>query len=40
VHGFVVLEAGGGFGLPEDLDESFRHLVDVVIAGLHAPSRQ
>jgi AcrR family transcriptional regulator len=40
VHGFVVLEAGGGFGLPEDLDESFRRLVDVVIAGLHAPARQ
>ena len=26
-HGFATLEAAGGFGLPLDCDESFRHLV-------------
>ena len=34
VHGFATLETAGGFGLPLDLDESFRRLVDVFIAGL------
>ncbi len=28
LHGFVALEAVGGFGLPEDVDETFRRLVD------------
>jgi AcrR family transcriptional regulator len=27
LHGFVVLELGGGFGLPEDVDVSFDRLV-------------
>ena len=27
LHGFVTLEQGGGFGLPQDIDESFRQLV-------------
>ena len=30
VHGFVALEAAGGFGLPRDTDRSF----DQMIAGL------
>lgn len=34
LHGFVSLEMGGGFGLPLDLDESFRHLLQIFIAGL------
>jgi AcrR family transcriptional regulator len=34
LHGFVVLELGGGFGLPDDLDRSFALLVDTVIAGI------
>ena len=34
-HGFVVLEAAGGFGLPEDLDTSYDHLTAMVIAGIH-----
>jgi AcrR family transcriptional regulator len=34
VHGFVALEAAGGFGLPLDLDESFRRLVVAYIRGL------
>lgn len=32
LHGFVALEAGGGFGLPEDVDVSF----DRLVAGLDA----
>jgi AcrR family transcriptional regulator len=34
VHGFATLEAAGGFGLPLDLDESFRRLVETIILGL------
>lgn len=34
VHGFATLEAAGGFGIPLDLDESFRRLVEMVVAGL------
>ena len=36
IHGFVVLELGGGFGLPDDLDRSFHLLVDGVIEGIAA----
>jgi len=34
VHGFVALEAAGGFGLPLDLDESYRRLIRTFVAGL------
>ncbi len=34
LHGFVALEAGGGFGLPDDVDDSFEVLVEVVVAGV------
>ncbi len=34
VHGFATLEAAGGFGLPLDLDESFRRLVALLVQGL------
>lgn len=34
VHGFVVLEAAGGFGLPVDLDASFERLIATLGAGL------
>jgi AcrR family transcriptional regulator len=34
LHGFVALEAGGGFGIDLDLDESYARLVDVLDAGL------
>lgn len=34
LHGFVVLELGGGFGLPDDLDHSFDVLVETVIVGI------
>jgi AcrR family transcriptional regulator len=39
LHGFVSLEAGGGFAIPLDLDESFARLVDAVDAGLAAQRR-
>lgn len=28
LHGFVALEAAGGFGLPQDVDRSFARLID------------
>jgi AcrR family transcriptional regulator len=31
LHGFLALEAGGGFGIPQDVDRSFARLID----GLH-----
>jgi AcrR family transcriptional regulator len=34
VHGFAMLEAAGGFGLPLDCDESFRRLLEIFIRGL------
>lgn len=34
VHGFMVLELQGGFGLPDDVDESFEALVEVLVDGL------
>ncbi len=34
LHGFVSLEAAGGFALPQDLDESFRRMVDGFVAAL------
>jgi AcrR family transcriptional regulator len=33
IHGFASLEIAGGFGLPLDLDESFRRLMVSLIAG-------
>jgi|EndMetStandDraft_7_1072992.scaffolds.fasta_scaffold50285_3 AcrR family transcriptional regulator len=36
LHGFVALEASGGFGLPDDIDASFEVLIDVLVAGLRA----
>jgi AcrR family transcriptional regulator len=34
VHGFVVLELGGGFGMPEDVDASFAFLIDGLVRSL------
>ncbi|MBY5161980.1 TetR/AcrR family transcriptional regulator [Salsipaludibacter albus] len=36
LHGFVTLEAAGGFGLPRDVDRSFTSLVDTLHRGLLA----
>jgi AcrR family transcriptional regulator len=38
LHGFVSLEAAGGFGLPLDLDESYCRLVASFITGLRTPA--
>ncbi|MEV0150967.1 MULTISPECIES: TetR-like C-terminal domain-containing protein [unclassified Nonomuraea] len=40
VHGFAVLESGGAFGLPLDLDASYALLADMIISGLPSPARQ
>jgi len=34
IHGFAMLEIAGGFGLPLDLDESFRRLIETLIRGM------
>ncbi|HCT77040.1 MAG TPA: TetR family transcriptional regulator [Micromonosporaceae bacterium] len=34
VHGFADIEASGGFGLPEDLDESYEQLIRMFLASL------
>ncbi|MFT4030683.1 MAG: TetR-like C-terminal domain-containing protein [Protaetiibacter sp.] len=34
VHGFVLLETSGAFGLPDDVEASFERMLDVVWAGL------
>ncbi len=34
LHGFVELEAVGGFGIPQDLDRSFGRLVEILDAAL------
>ncbi|WP_082379695.1 TetR/AcrR family transcriptional regulator [Cellulosimicrobium cellulans] len=36
LHGFVALELGGGYRLPDDLDRSFETHVSAVLAGLTA----
>ena len=40
VHGFVSLELAGGFGIPVDLDASYRMLVDLLLAGLERRSER
>jgi AcrR family transcriptional regulator len=39
VHGFVHLELRGGFGLPDNIDDSFNTTIDVVIEAIAAHSR-
>ncbi|NDU76947.1 TetR family transcriptional regulator [Actinomadura sp. DSM 109109] len=39
VHGFAVLEAAGGFGLPEDLEASYELLITMVLGGLAGAGR-
>ncbi|HYY46930.1 MAG TPA: TetR-like C-terminal domain-containing protein, partial [Candidatus Angelobacter sp.] len=36
LHGFVALQAAGGFGMPQDVDRSFERMLD----GLDAALRQ
>jgi AcrR family transcriptional regulator len=42
VHGFVDLELRGGFGLPDDIDESFTTTINLVIEAIatHSPLEQ
>ena len=42
VHGFVQLELRGGFGLPDDIDDSFTTTVDLVIDAIatHSTTRR
>jgi AcrR family transcriptional regulator len=37
VHGFVAIEAAGGFGMPVDVDASFDRLVATLVGGLGEP---
>jgi AcrR family transcriptional regulator len=39
LHGFVALEAAGGFGLPDSVDETFSRLVDGLDAGLRVQAQ-
>ena len=34
LHGFAALEANGGFGIPVDVDQSFRCAVEIFVRGL------
>lgn len=36
-HGFASLEAAGGFGLPEQLDETYQRLIEMYLASLPRP---
>jgi AcrR family transcriptional regulator len=40
VHGFATLEVAGGFGLPQDCDESFRRLVNALATGIKEGKRK
>lgn len=33
-HGFASLQTAGGFGLPEDLDATYDHLIDMLASGI------
>jgi AcrR family transcriptional regulator len=39
LHGFVSLEASGGFGLPGDLDRAYELMVDLLVDGTLARAR-
>jgi AcrR family transcriptional regulator len=39
LHGFVSLEAAGGFGIPLDIGTSFDRMVDVLVTGLEDERR-
>lgn len=36
LHGFATLEGAGGFGLPRDIDRSYRLLIDTLVTGLRS----
>jgi len=40
VHGFAALEAAGGFGIPLEVDESFKWAIDALVNGFKAMRRK
>jgi len=38
VHGFASVESAGGFGLPEELDETYDQIVRMYLASLRNES--
>lgn len=38
IHGFATMEAAGGFGLPEEVDETFRRLLGALLATVERES--
>ncbi len=40
VHGFVALELSGGFGMPQDVNRSFREVLRLYLAGVERKGRQ
>jgi hypothetical protein len=34
VHGFADLEAGGGFGMPEDIETTYDQVIDMFLRSL------
>jgi AcrR family transcriptional regulator len=36
LHGFVMLEMDGGFGMPQDVDASFAYMVELLVTALAA----
>lgn len=39
IHGFTMLEAGGGFGMPDDVDASYEALLSILVAGVRTMAR-
>jgi AcrR family transcriptional regulator len=40
IHGFVSLEVGGGFAMPDDIDRSFSTLITTVVTGIASLAAQ
>jgi AcrR family transcriptional regulator len=40
LHGFVVLEQTGGFGMPESVDESFRRVVELLLSAVRGVTEE
>lgn len=40
MHGFVVLEGMGGFGLPESVEESYARMVDLLVSAVRGVSAE
>lgn len=40
IHGFIALEAAGGFGMPDDVGRSFEVLLDTLVVGIGELARR